>query len=102
MLWHTCKPDDMKIIGQRVNPLDASWSEWTLVVCCKCKKLLELQHHSEEAMHGGDLEVTALPRKDYVKLMYGVVPDEIDEILSGSKKIRRYDRYKKAYVEEYA
>ena len=92
----------MKIIGQRPNPLNEKWSEWTLVVCTKCKKLYELQHHSEEQMHGGDLAITALPTKDYLHHMYQISTADFEAILSGRKKIRRYDRYKKTYVEEFA
>lgn len=102
MFTHSCQIDDMTIIGSRPNPLDASWSEWTLVVCLKCKKLYEWQHHSEEQMHGGDLEITALVTRDYLHYRYGMSESDIHPILRREKKIRRYDRYKKIYVEEFA
>jgi hypothetical protein len=102
MFEHRCNIDNMKIIGQRPNPLNEQWCEWTLVICTKCKKLHEWQHHSEEQMHGGDLEITALPTQDYLRYMYQILMPDIEEILGGRKKIRRYDRYKKSYIEEFA
>ena len=102
MFEHICHIDLMKIIGERPNPLNELWSEWTLVICTKCKKLYEWQHHSEEQMHGGDLEITALPTKDYLHYKYQISENDLESILNGTKKIRRYDRYKKSYVEEYA
>lgn len=102
MFRHECKFEDLKIIGQRPNPLNGLWSEWTLVVCTKCKKLKEWQHHSEEHMHGGDLAITALPTVDYLKHTYGLEETDIELILAHKKKIRRYSRYKAAYEESYA
>jgi hypothetical protein len=101
MFQHKCKFDDLNIIGQRANPLDPSWSEWTLVVCTKCRKLAEWQHHSEEQMHGGDLNITAEVTSDYLWHIYQLRPEDIQPILSGKKKIKRYDRYKKCVVESY-
>lgn len=102
MFRHSCHIDDMTIIGQRPNPLDESWNAWTLVVCMKCKKLYEWQHHSEEQMHGGDLEVTALPTSDYLRHKYQIAEADVETILRGDKKVRRYDRYKKVFVEDSA
>lgn len=87
-----CKIDDVRIIGQRKNPVNGSWNEWTLVVCAKCNSLYEWQHHSEEQMHGGDLEITANVTRDYLHHIYDLEPDEIHLLLSGKKKIRRYNR----------
>ena len=102
MFKHECQIDHMTISGQRPNPLNEHWNEWTLVVCTKCKKLYEWQHHSEEQMHGGDLEITALPTPDYLHHIYKINVGDVDAILLGKKTIRRYDRYKKEYVEELA
>ena len=100
MFGHNCKIDQMRIVGSRSNPLDPSWSEWTLVVCTKCKKLHEWQHHSEEQMHGGDLEITATPTALYVQRFYDLTPHEVDEILAGYRTPRRFDRYRQAYVND--
>ena len=100
MFMHTCTIDDMKIIGARPNPLNAAWSEWTAVVCVKCKKVYEWQHHSEEQMHGGDLEITALPSPDYLQHCYGLDRQAIEAIMVGRRKVRRYDRYRNEYKEE--
>lgn len=101
MFRHECAIEDEKIIGQRPNPLNARWSEWTLAICSKCKKLQEWQHHSEEQMHGGDLEITASPSKDYLEHVYGLAPGDIDLILKRQKKVRRYNRYTASYEEDY-
>lgn len=102
MFRHSCNIDDMTIIGQRPNPLNENWSEWTLVVCTECKKVYEWQHHSEEQMHGGDLAITAVVTNDYLHHQYSINEHDISQILKGSKKIRRYDRYEKIFFEEYA
>lgn len=102
MFRHECSIEDEQIIGQRPNPLNARWSEWTLVVCSKCKRLQEWQHHSEEQMHGGDLEITANPTKDYLQHIYGLALSDIELILSGKKKVRRYNRYTASFEESYA
>lgn len=102
MFAHKCKLDDFKIIGQRRNPLDRTWSEWTLVVCTRCGSLFEWQHHSAEQMHGGDLEITAIVTTDYLHHMYQLRPEDVPLIVAGKKKIRRYNRYKDAVEETYA
>jgi len=94
MLGCKCEIDDVRIIGQRKNPLDRTWNEWTLVVCTKCNNLYEWQHHSEEQIHGGDLEIKAIVTKDYLYHIYGLKSEDIPSILSGKKKILRYNRYK--------
>jgi hypothetical protein len=101
MFQHNCEFDDFKIIGQRMNPLDALWSEWTLIVCTKCRKLAEWQHHSEEQMHGGDLHIAAEVTNDHLWNFYQLKPDDIQTILNGEKKVKRYDRYEKCVVESY-
>jgi heterodisulfide reductase subunit B len=100
MLFHKCSPDQMRIVGARPNPLDRSWSEWTLVACSKCRVLYEWQHHSIEQAHGGDLEVTALATEDYVHFCYGLEPQQVEEILTGKRQTKRYDRYSRMYLEE--
>ena len=100
MFKHDCQFEDLRIIAQRVNPLDPTWNEWTLVACQKCKMLKEWQHHSEEQMHGGDLHITALPTHDYLHHIYGIVESDVDLILTHQKKARRYNRYTNA-VEEH-
>ncbi|WP_024929968.1 hypothetical protein [Methylophilus sp. OH31] len=102
MFEHLCNIDDMTIIGQRSNPLNEDWNEWTLVICTKCKKVYEWQHHSEEQMHGGDLAITAIATDDYLHYKYNINEQDIPQILNKKKKIRRYDRYKKIYFEDYA
>lgn len=102
MFKHECRIDHMTIIGQRPNPINELWNEWTLVVCTKCKKLYEWQHHSEEQMHGGDLKITALATPDYLHHIYKINVEDVEAILLGKKTIRRYDRYKREYVEELA
>ena len=102
MFIHQCNIDNMTIIGERPNPLNELWNEWTLVICTKCKKAYEWQHHSEEQMHGGDLEITALVSRDYMHYKYDINESDIEPILRHEKKIRRYDRYTKTYQDEYA
>jgi hypothetical protein len=102
MLQHSCHIDDFTIIGQRPNPLNVLWNEWTLVVCAKCKKIFEWQHHSDEQAHGGDLEITAIVSPDYLRHVYGLEPPDVASILAGEKKIRCYSRYTHAYEERYA
>ena len=102
MFRHSCHTDDFTIIGQRPNPLNALWSEWTLVLCAKCNALYEWQHHSEEQMHGGDLGNTATVTPDYLKHIYGLEPSDISRILAKEKKIRCYNRYARTYEERYA
>src|SRR5215467_6378017 len=97
MFQHRCNMDDMEILGDRPNPLDVVWLPWALVICRKCKKVAELQIHSDEGMHGGALECTAYPGMGYVKSKYNLEPTDLDKILSGKKKARRYDRYKQSY-----
>ena len=94
-----CKIDDVRIIGQRKNPVCSTWNEWALVVCTKCKSLYEWQHHSAEQMHGGDLEITANVTRDYLHHIYGLEPEDIPLLLSGKKKVRRYSN-KTGNVEE--
>ena len=100
MFRHRCNIDDQRIVAQRVNPLDPSWSEWCLVVCTRCKEIREWQHHSEEQMHGGDLYIDALPTRDYLHHIYGLGEHDVDQILAGKKKELRYNRYTKQ-VEEH-
>lgn len=100
MSKHQCQFEDLKIIAQRANPLDPSWSEWTLIVCPKCRALKEWQHHSEEQMHGGDLHIDALPTRDYLHHIYDLSESDVDLILAHKKKARRYNRYTKL-VEEH-
>jgi hypothetical protein len=100
MFKHQCQPEDLKIVAQRVNPLDPSWSEWTLVGCAECRSLKEWQHHSEEQMHGGDLQIEALPTPDYLRHIYGLSVADVGLILAHKKKARRYNRYTKL-VEEH-
>jgi hypothetical protein len=102
MFQHNCHIDDFTSIGQRPNPLNALWSEWTLIVCAKCKKLCEWQHHSEEQMHGGDLVITACVTPDYLKHIYGLDSADISGILNKEKKVRCYNRYTREYEERYA
>jgi hypothetical protein len=99
MLRHECKIEEQLIVGQRPNPINAKWSEWTLVACPRCRALQEWQHHSEEQMHGGDLMITALPTDDYVMHQYGLASNDVDLILQGKKLVRRYDRYSGQYEE---
>ena len=101
MLTHTCRIDDQMIIGQRPNPLNNQWNEWTLVCCAKCKKLAEWQHHSEEQMHGGDLFITADVTPDYLQYMYGMSAQDVPLIFQKKKVIRCYDRYSNSYTERY-
>jgi hypothetical protein len=100
MLTHKCTVEGMRIVASRPNPLDQRWSEWTLVICPKCRKLYEWQHQSEEQMHGGDLEITALPTPDYIRRHYELTPTLINEILAGRLKTKRFNRYSQTYVEE--
>jgi hypothetical protein len=102
MFLHRCDTEHLKIIGQRANPLDESWNAWTLVVCTKCKKLYEWQHHSDEQMHGGDLEITAMVTPDYLHHKYQLNLVDLEAILQGRKKARRFNRYTRSYVDETA
>ena len=43
-------------------------------------------------MHGGDLEITAKVTRDYLYHIYGLEPEDIPLLLSGKKKVRRYNR----------
>ncbi|MDG6349556.1 hypothetical protein QAA18_12560 [Luteimonas sp. 8-5] len=100
MFRHRCDIEDQRIIAQRVNPLDPSWSEWSLVICVKCNELREWQHHSEEQMHGGDLYIDALPTRDYLHHIYKLTEADVDLILAGKKKALCYNRRTKQ-VEEH-
>ena len=102
VLRHKFKFEHQRVIGQRPNPLNASWGEWALVVCEKCNKLKELQTHSVEQMHGGCLEAVAEVTNDYLHHIYGLSPADVKNILEGKMKIRLYNRYKKEYEETYA
>jgi hypothetical protein len=93
MFKHRCQVEDQRVLAQRANPLDASWNEWTLVVCPKCKTLREWQHHSDEQMHGGDLQISAIPTTDYLHHIYGLAESDVALILGRRKKVRRYNRH---------
>ena len=93
MSCHKCAIDDQIIVAQRANPLDPSWSEWTLVVCSRCKAIAEWQHHSQEQTHGGDLEISATPTVDYLRHIYGLAKTDIEQILVRRRKARIYNRY---------
>ena len=101
MLRHICEMEDQAILGQRPNPLNDSWTEWTLVACTKCKRVTEWQHHSEEQVHGGDLEITAMPTPDYLRRMYGLTGADVERLLTRKMKVRRYDRHTREYRESY-
>ena len=98
---HECKIEnkDFELLGSRMNPIDALWPPWTLVICRKCSKIREWQVHSQEGIHGDALECTAFPCVDYVALQYGLEPSAIQAILSGQRKARRYDWHKAAYTD---
>lgn len=93
MFKHACDIKDQRIVAQRVNPIDSTWSEWSLVVCTKCREIREWQHHSEEQMHGGDLSIDALPTRDYLHHIYSLAENDVELILAGKKKALRYNRY---------
>ena len=101
MFLHTCQIEDQAILGQRCNPLNGAWNEWTLVACTKCKRVREWQHHTDEQPHGGDLQITAIPTADYLKTMYGLDESDIELLLARKKKARRYNRYTHEHEESY-
>lgn len=101
MLRHECKIEEQVIIGQRPNPLNPAWCEWTLVACPRCKAVQEWQHHSEEQMHGGDLQITAAATEQYIAHAYHLSAADIGLLLDGKKAIRRYNRYTGLYEESY-
>ena len=98
---HRCRVEEQVIVGQRPNPLNSEWNEWTLVACTKCKKLTEWQHHSAEQMHGGDISVDADVTADYLAHAYGLVPEDLSMILRREKLVRCYDKRTGAYLERY-
>jgi len=99
MLRHTCKVEEQQVLGQRPNPLDPTWSEWTLVRCSRCQTICEWQHHSAEQGHGGDLEITAQATPDYVRHIYGLTEGDIAQMVLGKKLARCYNRYTRQYEE---
>ena len=99
MFRHTCEVEEQQILGQRPNPLDPSWNEWTLIRCRKCATLAEWQHHSDEQAHGGDLQVTACATAEYARFMYGLTEADISLVLASKKLVRRYSRYTQQYEE---
>jgi hypothetical protein len=101
MFHHKCSIEQQKIVGQRPNPLNPKWSEWTLVICSKCRLLQEWQHHSDEQAHGGDLKATADVSHEYVHYMYALTESDIELILEEKKKVCRYNRHTEAYEESY-
>lgn len=98
MFNHACHIDDMVILGNRSNPLNGLWLPWCLCACRKCKKTEEWQIHSKEYMHGGALEVTALPGQDYIRKKYNLEPQHIEEILNGKRKPIHLERKDGVYV----
>jgi hypothetical protein len=100
MLTHKYTIEGMRIVASRPTPLDQRWSEWTLVICPKCRKVYEWQHHSEEQMHGGDMEITGFPTPDYILQRYELTLKLIDEIVAGRLRTKRFNRYSQTYVEE--
>jgi hypothetical protein len=99
MFQHKCTIEEMRIVADRPNPINESWNPWTLVACQRCGAVEEWQHHSEEEMHGVDLEVVALPSSTYIRVQYQLTEADIDEVIKGKKKARRYDRYTHQYRE---
>jgi hypothetical protein len=94
---HECDDDDMVVLGERPNPLNADWLPWCAVACKRCGQIHEWQVHSDESAHGGALETTARPSSEYVTLLYRLSASDIQEIINGSRKAVRYDRYTKQY-----
>ena len=101
MFRHTCKVEEQQILGQRPNPLNPLWNEWTLIRCPRCEALAELKHHSDEQAHGGDLHITACATAEYAWYIYGLSEADIALILAGKKLARRYNRYTAKHEESY-
>jgi hypothetical protein len=86
----TCSNTDARLktnVSWRSAPIHSMrrGTSGTLVVCPKCKTLREWQHHSDEQMHGGDLQISAIPTTDYLHHIYGLAESDVALILGRRK-----------------